>query len=228
MWQKALSPVLLILYKTHEFHIVSYLQNINSLYSDNLGGLIDLKIIRKADVLSIPEPVGDTVYGTIAFKAGVTGFSIWKATYNSAGVESRGQRTREGEKKDTRLKVLLPKDAPGIRYMLEQATADEFILLFTDGNGKQKIAGLLHTPLRFSFDHRSGSSNADGNFYEGVFFYEGPDNTYFYSGSAGTPPIGPANSIVYFNDVAIGVLSPGQEFRIYSDFGFTEFYTTTP
>jgi hypothetical protein len=207
---------------------VSYLQNIASLTTDNGGGLIDLRIIRKADVLAIPEPVNGVVYGPITFKPGVTGFVVWKATLDTSSVESRGQTTREGEKKDTRLKVTLPKDSPALRTMLEQATADEFICLYTDGSGQQKVVGLLHAPLRFTYNHNTGARLADGNFYEGTFYCEGPDNTYFYSGTAGTPPTGPANVVWYHNDVAQAVITPGNELRTYSDFGFTEFFTQTP
>jgi hypothetical protein len=207
---------------------VSYLQNIQSLTTDNLGGLITVKVIRKADVLSIPDPVRGVVYGNITFKPGVTGFVTWAATLETPSLESRGSKTREGERKDNRLRVQIPKDKPELRYMLEQATKDEFILLFTDGSGQQKLAGLLHTPFRFTFDHNTGSRFADGNFYTGLFYFEGPDNTYFYNGTAGLPPTGPASSVVYFNDAPIAILTAGQELRLYSDFGFTNFFTSTP
>jgi hypothetical protein len=206
---------------------MSYLQNISALTSDNGGGVIELKVVRAADVLQIPTPVGDSVFGTITFKPGISGFNSWRATYNSAGMQARGQRTREGEKKENRLRILIPKDSPGIRQMLEQATEDEFIIIYTDGNGKQKLSGQLHAPMRFTFDHNTGSTAADGNFYEGTFFYEGPDNTFFYSGSAGTQPVGPANSIVNFNGSPLAVLSPGQTLNIVSDFGITSFFITS-
>ena len=214
--------------KAHEFRFVSYLQNISSLYNDNLGGLIDLKVVRKADVLSIPDPVNGVVYGNITFKPGITGFVVWAATLDTANMESRGGRTREGERKDNRLRVQIPKDNAALRFMLEQATKDEFILLYKDAAGNQKLAGLLHAPMRFTFDHSSGSSFADGNFFTGLFYFEGPDNTYFYNGTAGSPPVGPAPVVVYYNDAAIAVLTAGQELRLYSDFGFTNFFTTTP
>jgi len=206
---------------------VSYLQNINSLYSDNLGGLIDLKVISKRDVLSIPDPVNGQVYGVITFKPGVTGFNTWKATLDTPNLQSRGQQTREGEKKDTRLRVVIPKDQPAIRAMLELATQDEFILLYTDGSGQQKLVGQLHAPMRFSFDHNTGSRFADGNFYEGVFYYEGPDNTFFYNGTAGTPPVGAAPAVVRFNGAVIGLLQPGEEFNITSNYSLTEYFTVS-
>lgn len=205
---------------------MGYLQNIEWLSGhDNLGGLIDLKVIRKSDVLSIPDPINGEVYGNITFKPGVTGFSTWKATLESPNLQSRGLQTREGEKKETRLRVVIPKDIRAIRAMLELATQDEFILLYTDGSGQQKLVGQLHAPMRFSFDHNTGTRFSDGNFYEGVFYYNGPDNTFFYSGTGGSSPVGAAPAIVRFNGSVIGLLQPGEELNITSDYSLTEYFT---
>ena len=205
---------------------MSYLLSIPAHKGDNLGSILSLKVIRKADVEAIPNPVGSTIYGTVTFKAGITGFNLWNATADTAAVEARGSETREGSKKNIVIKFSLPKDTPGLRQMLEQATADEFIVVYNDGSGQQKIAGHLHAPMRFTFSHNTGSRFADGNFYDCQFFFEGPDNTWFYSGSVGTPPTGPANSVVNFNGSPVAVLAPGQTLNITSDFGFTSFFLT--
>ncbi|MCZ8353949.1 MAG: hypothetical protein O9340_04390 [Cyclobacteriaceae bacterium] len=207
---------------------MSYLKNIDRLSrKDNLGGLIDLKVCRKSEIESLPDAVNGVVYGSIVLKAGAVGFVTWQATLETPNVQSRGQRTREGEAKRTQLRLNIPVDSAEVHQQLEQATQDEFILLYTDAGGRTKIAGTLDAPFLFTFDHDTGSRMADGNFFNASFFYDGPDNIYFYNGAALPPPTA-GNAVVYFNDAPIAVLAPGQELRIYSEFGFTNFFTTTP
>lgn len=207
---------------------MSYLKNIDRLSrKDNLGGLIDLKVCRKSEIESLPDAVNGVVSGSIVLKAGAVGFVTWHATLETPNLQSRGQRTREGEAKRTQLRLNIPVDSADVHQQLEQATQDEFILLYTDAGGRTKIAGTLDAPFLFTFDHDSGSRIADGNFFNASFFYDGPDNIFFYSGAALPAPT-TGSAVVYFNDAPIAVLTPGQELRIYSEFGFTNFFTTTP
>ncbi|MCZ8021205.1 MAG: hypothetical protein O9302_00300 [Cyclobacteriaceae bacterium] len=208
---------------------MSYLKNIARLSrKDNLGGLVDLRVCRKSDIASLPDAVNGAVYGNIVLKPGAIGFVNWQATMETPNMQSRGQRSREGESKRNQLRLSIPVDNPEVRQQLELATGDEFILLFTDSLGKQKIGGTLDAPFLFTFDHDSGSRMADGSFYNASFFYDGPDNIFFYNGTDPAPPATVGSAVVYFNDAPIAVLTAGQELRIYSEFGFTNFFTTTP
>ncbi|MEJ0030918.1 MAG: hypothetical protein WDO15_11335 [Bacteroidota bacterium] len=44
------------------------------------------------------------------------------------------------------------------RDLLEKMELDEFVVRFTDANGKLKIFGTLDSPVQFLFNHDSGES----------------------------------------------------------------------
>jgi hypothetical protein len=205
---------------------MSYLGNITRLSgATNLGGVLTLLVARKDDVESIPEPSQGTIFGDITMKAGKQFYS-WEVTTESPRTRSDSRSTREGATKRNALNFTIPKDRADIKNQLDQAEDDEFILIFTDANGKTKIFGLLDTPVKFEFDHDSGAAFSNLNAYDCRFYYEGPDNLYHYDGTLPTAPVGTAPAIVRYNGVAIASLAPGETLNIISDFGFTDFYIT--
>lgn len=206
---------------------MSYLSNISRFSgSGNLGGLLSILVIRKDDVETIPEPNYGTVYGDLTLKAGKA-FVSWIVTLETPRTKSDSRNSREGSLKGNRLNFLIPKDRAEIKAQLDQAEDDEFILIYTDANGKKKLFGLLDTPVKFKYNHDSGSAFADLNSYQCEFYYDGPDNLYHYNGDLPSAPEGSAPAIVYFNGVAIASLQPGETLNLVSDFGFTEFYITS-
>jgi hypothetical protein len=206
---------------------MGYLKNITRLSaSDNLGGIVELRVARKAVIDTIPEPVNGIVYGDITLKAGGS-FFTWKATQESASLRSNSRQSKEGVSRQNQIPFRIPKDREDIYFMLEQAEEDEFVVLVKYPNAKWKIFGLLDSPVQFEFDHDSGSAFADGNFYSCRFYYEGPGNLFFYNGSTPSAPAGTAPAIVRFNGAAIASLAPGETLNITSDFGFTNFYVSS-
>lgn len=206
---------------------MSYLSNISRFSgSSNLGGLLSIRVIRKDDVESIPDPVNGVIYGEITLKAGKE-FVTWVVTLESPRTKSESRSSREGASKGNRLNFLIPKDRPEIKTQLDQAEADEFILIYTDSNGKAKIFGSLDTPVRFQYNHDTGGSFADFNSYECNFYYDGPDNLFHYNGTLPAPPTGASPAIVLYNGSPIASLQPGEMLNIISDFGFTDFYITS-
>ncbi|HTF19349.1 MAG TPA: hypothetical protein VK658_14815 [Chryseolinea sp.] len=207
---------------------MAYLQNISRFSAnDNIGGIITLRVIRKDDVETFPEPSNGIVYGDIVPKAG-RAFVVWSAILESSSTKSATKATREGASKQNTLPFLLPKDRAAIKPQLDLAAEDEFIVLFTDANGTNKIFGSLETPVRFEYDHDSGKSFENLNAYDCRFYYpDGPDNFFHYNGSLSAPPVGTAPAVVKYNGVAIASLAPGEVFNIISEFGFTNFYTSS-
>lgn len=206
---------------------MSYLNNIAAFNAaDNLGGLLEIKVARKADIESIQDPVGGVVYGDIVFLP-EKGFVTWAVTPDTPGADSNSRQSREGTSKGNRLKFSVPKDRADIRVMFEQATDDELIVLYKDANGKQKLFGLRHAPVKFRFNHSSGNSTSGKNGYEGEFYYEGPENMFEYSGAIATAPAGPAPAVVTFNGAVIAILAPGETLAITSDYSFTEYFVTS-
>jgi hypothetical protein len=205
---------------------VNYLQPITHLYAtDNLGGLLDLQVARKADVNLIPDPVNGVVYGNITFFQ--NGFVSWSPTQESQGLDSNSRVGREGASKANRVKLRVPKNRADLRTMFLLAESDEFIIIFKDANGKQWLFGLVDTPVRFRFDQTSGTAQGDLNHYAGEFYYDGPDNLFEYNGAISTAPAGTAPAIVRFNGDVIASLAPGEVLDIDSEFGYTDFYITS-
>lgn len=203
---------------------MDYLKAVTRLNSeDNLSGIVSIQVARKDYIDFIPEPVDGVIYGDIVFKSGRS-WVIWDVILESPRVKTLDNTTREGHSKKNTLDLSIPKDRRDIRRMLTLAEKDEFIVLFRDGNGQQKIFGTLSNPVRFEYNHDSGASFSNLNAYNGRFYYSGPDNTYFYAGALSSPSAGPAPAIVRFNGNVIATLAPGEELDITSDFGFTDFF----
>jgi hypothetical protein len=204
---------------------MSYIIPITSLSADNLGGVLSIQVARKIDISAIPDPVDGVVTGAVTFFP-EKGFVNWVTIGESAGNSSASRASREGSSRNNRLPFRVAKDRATLRTMFVLAEEDEFIVLFTDANGKKKIFGTLDTPVRFRFDHSSGTRHGDLNHYSGEFYFEGPENMFEYDGSVESAPPGPLPAVVQFNGEAIASLSPGQVFNIISEFGYETFYTT--
>lgn len=206
---------------------MGYVQAIKRLYkADNLGGLQQLQVCRKADIVAIPDPSAGTIYGNITFAAGA-GFVPWEVSLETGYIQSQDVNTKEGASKRNVLAFTIPKGRADLREMFLRMEADEFIVLFME-NGKQKIFGQLHAPVLFSFSHESGKQFSDLNAYTARFYYDGPDNVFDYNGAVGTPPTGPAPALVKFNGATIASLQPGETLEILSDYSFSSYFTTTP
>lgn len=206
---------------------MGYLKNITRFSgADNPGGLTQLQVIRKADVVAIPSPSGNTIYGSITFGAG-QGVYTFDVTLESPRIQSKEKTGREGASKTKTLPFSIPKDRDDIRFMLQQMENDEFIVLLKDGTGRQKIFGQLHAPVLFSFNHDSGAKIADSNNYACQFYYTGPDNEFFYNGTLTAAPAGPAPAIVKFNGVAIASLAPGETLNINSNYSLSQYFVTS-
>lgn len=207
---------------------MAYLQNIERFTNDgNIGGLLQLRLIRKDDVDFIPEPADGVIFGDIVPKAG-RAFVSWNVTFESAGSESQNRISREGASKENSIRFLIPKDRASMKSQLDAAVDDEFIVIVIDGNGTAKVFGSLDMPMRFAYDHSSGEAISNRNSYTCRFYFEnGPDNSFHYNGSLSAPPAGSPPAIVRYNGVVIASLAPGETLNITSDFGFTDFYISS-
>ena len=206
---------------------MGYIQSITRLKAeDNLAGLLDIQVCRKADIAAIPAAVNGVVYGNITFIGGA-GFATWQATLEKARMKSDSDRTRDGSSSKNQLPFTVPKDRAGLRDMFNRMEQDEFIVLFKDGGGKQKVFGTLTSPVLFSYNHDSGDGFDSKNGFECLFYFDGPDNVSFYEGSISVAPAGPAPAVVRFNGNVIASLAPGETLNITSDYSFTEYFVTS-
>jgi hypothetical protein len=116
---------------------MSYLIPITSLSADNLGGVLSIQVARKIDISAIPDPVDGVVTGAVTFFP-EKGFVNWVTIGESAGNSSASRASREGSSRNNRLPFRVAKDRATLRTMFVLAEEDEFIVLFTDANGKKK------------------------------------------------------------------------------------------
>jgi hypothetical protein len=204
---------------------MSFLKNILLLSGkSNMGGIIgSLYISRKADIESIPVPVNGVIYGDIVFKPGKSWVN-WRVTLASGSATNDTRQTNEGSTKSNRLPFSIPRFDAALHDMFNACSEDEFIVLYKETNGKQKIFGLLQTPVRFSFTHNTGKEFANKNEFSCQFFYNGPENMFEYNGAIASPPAGPAPAVVRFNGVAIASLQSGDTLNIESDYSFTDYF----
>jgi hypothetical protein len=194
---------------------MSYLQDISAA-GQNMGGIVHLQVARAAEIVSIPEPIDSTIYGDITFTEGF-GFSIWDVVPNLSEFEANTRTTEEGPSKQNSFKFFIPKDRATIKAMLDKAELDEFVVSYLDSNGSSKIYGLTYKPVRFRYNHKTASYNGLAG-YECEFYFEGPDNSYFYDGL--TPaPSGTAPAIIkYANGTIIAQLYAGDIIVVTSAF----------
>ncbi len=201
---------------------MSYLADISRLTGQNMGGLIHLQVARAADIVSINEAVNGVVYGEITFLEG-KGFHTWYSTSQTMKLESSDRDSREGNYKLNRLPFIISKDRPAIKVILDNAILDEFVVLYKDANGTQKIFGTLDNPVRFAYSYDTSASHSGRNGYSCEFRYEGPDNIFFYEGNVTIPPAGLPVSLVRWNGQVIGTLQPGEIADLTSEFKYTDF-----
>ncbi len=212
---------------------MGYLSNINRFsVADNIGGILDIQVARKSDILNIPAPVAGIVYGDITF-TGDAGFVTWQVTANTPGTNSNSKQSNQGTSKGNRLKFSVPKDRASLRTMFELASEDELIVLYQDANGQQKIFGLLESPVQFRFSHASGDNPGSKNGYDCEFYFDGPENMFEYNGAVAVAPAGPAPAVIKFGTtaetaVAIASLQPGEVLTILSDYSLASYFTTVP
>lgn len=203
---------------------MGYLQSVSRLSNtDNLAGLVQIQLVRKADVIAIPAPVNGVIYGDITLAPGAA-FVSWQCKLETPRITTEDQTGREGSSKRNTLRLTIPKDRSDLRHMFSLMANDEFIVMFSE-NAKRKLFGQLHAPVRFSWNHDSGAALDSLNAYECQFYYTGPDNIFFYDAAAPAPG-GAAPVVVSFNGVPIASLTPGQTLNIISEYDYTEYFVT--
>ena len=195
-----------------------------------MGGIIgSLYVARKADVLSIAAPVNGVIYGDVLFAPGKSWVN-WRVTLASGSAANETRQNNEGAIKNNRLPFSVPRYDAAIHAMFNACTEDEFIILYRESNGKQKLFGLPEAPVRFTFTHNTGREFANRNEFTCEFFYAGPDNVFEYNGAVAAAPVGVAPAVVKFGSsqaaaVAIASLAPGDTLIIISDYSLNEYFT---
>lgn len=199
-----------------------YIKSINRFSTkDNLGGLLELKVASVSMIDSIPEPVKNVIHQNVVFKTGYA-WTTWKVRPFDTGIRSRSRESQEGPYKEYSLPFLIPKDLSDMAQMLKTAESDLFVILVKDANLKTKLIGSLDAPLKFRFDHESGTSQRALNHYACEFYSESPDVSYFFEGNAPTNPPGfSAPALVKKGDgTVLAALQPGESFIITSGFSY--------
>lgn len=205
---------------------MGYLKNIDHpAPGARLGGIVTIEVVRKAEVTSIPNPVNGVVGGPVVLNAGAS-WTRWIVNQQTALGKRDAASSKEGVSKTNRLSFFIPLDRDEVTAMLDLAENDEFILVCKYPDGTKKIWGTLETPMLFEYSHTTGAQFTDKNGNNCSFYYQGPNNVFFYD-AENVIAAGPQPVIVKFNGVAIASLGPGQTLNILSDYSFNDYFTTS-
>ncbi len=201
---------------------MSYLADISKITGQNMGGIVKLQVARASDIISIPDPVDSVVYGNITFLTG-RGFYTWHSTSQTIRLQSGDRDSKEGNYKSNRLPFVISKDRATIKDILDNALDDEFVVVYKDANGNEKIFGTLENPVRFNYSYDTNSSYSGRNGYSCEFQYEGPDNISFYDGTIPMAPAGDLPVLIRWNGQVIGQGFPGEIVDFDSEFPYDDF-----
>lgn len=198
---------------------MDYLVAINYPSGANVGSVIDIKVALLSDIVAEPTAQGDTLYGSFEFVPG-KGFVTWKVASQRANMDSDGKESDEGISRKSSLNFIIPKDQQSIRHMLDQADDDLFIVSYKDANGNQRVYGRKDQPVSFIHKRTTGKNTSDLNGYECEFYFDGPQNDFFYNDSLPSPPPGIAPAVVSVNGSIVASLGPGESINFDTDFDF--------
>lgn len=201
---------------------MNYLQSIARNSAENLGGIMHLRVCPVGGISTMPQAVGDTVYGDIVFNAGYS-WALWQVKSNDAGLRDRVKDSEEGLYSSYSLPFFVPGDKAGWKKLFEQMHDDAFVILVSDHNNNQLIVGSLDAPVRFKSEFDTGNSISGLRGYTCEFYSDGGAPVYAYAGNiaapvddGSTPP-----AIVRKGDgTVLATLQPGQVFTITSGFSF--------
>jgi len=118
---------------------------------DNLGGLIKIWAIPN-DVISVSGEVVSITSDTNVYQL--------HCSPDSMEFSEPREVTDAGTHYNTAIGGFIPQDNATLQEALAYLEPRKWVVLFTDGNGKTKLAGLPMNPLRVSAELTSGNDTA--------------------------------------------------------------------
>jgi hypothetical protein len=165
--------------------------------SDNLSGIKTIYVTERDNILTWPKSIGNIYSGDIALRSGRRWYKI-EYTWDSASFQEKKIKTQQGAVYEKICKGFIPRDTGGIRSALNALDGKELVVMFTDHNGKVKVAG-QHSSLSFSYDYDTQRLEGDRHGY--IFEIQGR---------------GVAPAILYPNAYTHPDPQPGDDMEVYN------------
>ncbi|WP_375418134.1 hypothetical protein [uncultured Hymenobacter sp.] len=147
----------------------------------NPGGLTDLHVIRRRDILTFPEPDADkvTLSTAIVPKPGC-GFVPWEFAADSGEVNHKSSGDAGNQSIAHDLGVYVPRGSASTDAVVQAALNGDFVVIGRDSNGYQRVVGDKRRGVKFEHDYKSGKKGTDKNGTDFKFAGEGFTHVPYY------------------------------------------------
>ncbi|MCC2546424.1 hypothetical protein LJY25_08205 [Hymenobacter sp. BT175] len=147
----------------------------------NPGGLTDLHVIRRRDIMTFPEPSADgvTIATAIVPKAG-EGFVKWEFASDTGDLNHKSGGDQGNQSITHEINTYVPRGIATIDAVINAAINGDFVVIGTDSNGNLRILGDKRRGVKFDYDYKSGKKGTDKNGTDFKFTGEGFTHVPFY------------------------------------------------
>ncbi|GEM_PF-1573129 len=147
----------------------------------NPGGLTDLHVIRRRDILTFPEVDADGVtISTAIVPKPDAGFVPWEFAQDSGEVNHKSSGDAGTQSISHELNVYVPRGSAETDAVIQSALNGDFVVIGRDSNGNQRIAGDKRRGVKFEHDYKSGKKGTDKNGTDFKFAGEGFTHVPYY------------------------------------------------
>lgn len=129
---------------------------------DNIGSLSAIRLVRVSDIVSFVVQLGGVQLEYSAFEG-------MYATTDTARFREAGKLTNDGAQNNAQITWVTPKDRPELRNYLNDNAEEEYIVLYTDGNGERWVMGTDEEPAQKAETQTTGRGTTQRNQYDVKF-----------------------------------------------------------
>lgn len=147
----------------------------------NPGGLTDLHVIRRRDILTFPDPGPDgvTIATAIVPKVGA-GFVPWEFAQDTGEVTHKSSGEAGTQSIGHGLDVYVPRGSAETDAVIQSALNGDFVVAGRDSNGNLRLCGDKRRGVKFEHDYKSGKKGTDKNGTDFKFSGEGFTHVPYY------------------------------------------------
>lgn len=161
--------------------VILPIEGINVDECPNPGGLTDLFVIRRRDIVTFPAPGADgvTISTAIVPKDGA-GFVAWGFASDTGEVNHKSGGDAGNQSITHELNTYVPRGSAETDAVVAKALNGDFVIIGRDSNGNLRIAGDKNRGVKFDYDYKSGKKGTDKNGADFKFAGEGFTHPPFY------------------------------------------------
>jgi len=147
----------------------------------NPGGLTDLHVIRRRDILTFPEVDEDgvTISTALVPKPGC-GFVPWDFATDTGEINHKSAGDVGTQSVGQELNVYIPRGEAKTDAVIQKALNGDFVVAGRDSNGNLRLCGDKYRGVKFDYDYKSGKKGTDKNGADFKFSGEGFTHVPYY------------------------------------------------